>query len=132
MVSGSYLIDTDVLVDQLKHVPRAVSALKRLITKGKFFCSVINEAEVLAGMREDERDRVEALFDALCPLDVTREIAQLAGRYRREYHKSHGVQITDALIAATASIHDLVLITLNEKHFPMSEVTVKVPYSTKD
>jgi len=132
MVSHSYLIDTDVLVDHLKQVPRAVSALKRLITKGKLFCSVINEAEILAGMREDEKDKIEALFGALNALDVTREIAQLAGKYRREYKKSHGVQITDALIAATASIHNLVLITLNEKHFPMSEVTVKVPYRTKD
>lgn len=132
MVSDNYLIDTDVLVDHLKAVPEAISALKRLIARGKLFCSVINEAEVLAGMREDEKDKVGALFDALNPLGVTREIAQLTGKYRREYKKSHGVQISDALIAATASVHNLVLITLNERHFPMAKITVEVPYSSKD
>jgi len=131
MVSNNYLIDTDVLVDHLKGVSAAVKTLNKLTTKGKLFCSVINEAEILAGMRENEEERVEALFQALNVLDVNREIAQLAGKYRRSYKKSQGVQITDALIAATASLHNLILVTLNKKHFPMPEVRLEVPYATK-
>lgn len=131
MVSDSYLIDTDILVDHLKDVSSAVKILKKLATKGKLFCSVINEAEILAGMRENEKERVEALFQALNVLDVNREIAQLAGRYRRDYKKSQGVQISDALIAATASLHNLILVTLNKKHFPMPQVRLEVPYATK-
>ena len=37
----------------------------------------------------------------------------------RHFHKSHGIDIPDALIAATAEHHELRLATLNVKHFPM-------------
>ena len=33
--------------------------------------------------------------------------------------RSHGVQLGDALIAATAAVHDAELWTRNRKHYPM-------------
>jgi hypothetical protein len=58
---------------------------------------------------------------------VTPEIARLGGLWRRDYGKSHGTGLIDALIAATAEISGCTLATLNEKHFPMLE-GVLVPY----
>jgi len=52
-------------------------------------------------------------------LDKT--IGKKAGEYQRQFAKSHAVEIADALIAATASIHDLQLWARNRKHYPMKD-----------
>jgi hypothetical protein len=51
----------------------------------------------------------------------------MAGFFKRDYQPSHGTGIADALIAATAEVHEMRLVTLNEKHFPMLDDVV-VPY----
>jgi len=45
-----------------------------------------------------------------------------AGDYLKRYAKSHHVELGDALIAATASIHKLELWTRNRRHYPMNDV----------
>jgi hypothetical protein len=52
-------------------------------------------------------------------LPIEEEIAERAGALMRQFHKSHGIDIPDAIIAATADHHGLKLATLNVKHFPM-------------
>jgi len=56
-----------------------------------------------------------------------REIGVTGGLYRRDYRKSHETGLADALIAATARLHSLTLVTLNKKHFPML-TSIIVPY----
>lgn len=53
---------------------------------------------------------------------IETEIAARAGDYLRAFHASHAAALGDALIAATASIHQLSLWTQNRKHFPMKDV----------
>ena len=60
-------------------------------------------------------------------IPITVEIAINGGLFRRDYLKSHGVGLADAIIAATAEAENAVLVTLNEKHFPMLS-KVFVPY----
>jgi predicted nucleic acid-binding protein len=57
------------------------------------------------------RDRPEAV--------AYTEIAVRGGLVRRDFGKSHGTGLADALIAATALVHQLRLVGLNRKHFPM-------------
>ena len=40
-----------------------------------------------------------------------------------QYRKSHGLQITDALIAAAAVLNHAELWTRNRKHYPMKELS---------
>jgi hypothetical protein len=47
------------------------------------------------------------------------EAAEMGGAWVRQFGRSHGVEIPDALIAATAVAHHLELKTLNIKHYPM-------------
>jgi predicted nucleic acid-binding protein len=53
---------------------------------------------------------------------IDEEIGKLAGDYLRAFHASHSVELADALIAASASVHQLRLRTRNRKHFPMKNL----------
>jgi predicted nucleic acid-binding protein len=61
----------------------------------------------------------------MVPIDQA--VAQRGGLFRRDYGRSHGLGLADALIAATAEHAKAQLVTLNEKHFPMLP-DVLVPY----
>ena len=57
------------------------------------------------------------LIPSLDVADLTAEIAIRGGLLRRDYGRSHGMGLNDALIAATALEQDLQLLTLNVKHY---------------
>jgi hypothetical protein len=50
---------------------------------------------------------------------VSVEIAKAGGLYKRDYGKSHGVGLADAILAATAEAEDAELKTLDRKHYLM-------------
>ncbi len=54
-------------------------------------------------------------------------MSRLAASFRQQYGKSHGTELTDALIAATAAVYDLVLVTYNFRHFPIPQLNVLCP-----
>jgi predicted nucleic acid-binding protein len=119
------LVDTDILIDYLRGVPAAVQYLEGL--DADLNLSVINVAELFAGVRDSERDAVNALIECfeVFPLDYS--LAIRGGLIRRDFGKSHGVGLADAIIAATAERLGCVLATLNRKHYPMLD-SVAVPY----
>jgi predicted nucleic acid-binding protein len=112
------LVDTDVLVDYLRGHPQAV-AFVQANAKRMALPSIV-AAELYAGVRDDEErealDRFVGLFQVV---PVSLEIARAGGLYRRDYMKSHGVGLADAIVAATADAADAELGTLNVKHYPM-------------
>jgi predicted nucleic acid-binding protein len=120
------LIDTDVLIDDLRDYPAAVSDVEA--QHERCLISVVTVAELYAGVREgEERARLEQFPRAfeIIPLDL--RLAVQGGLYRRDYRKSHNVGSADALIAATATQRQVPLVTLNRKHFPMLRDVI-VPY----
>src|SRR5437867_12302363 len=126
MEGGGVLIDTDVLIDYLRDRPAATTYLESLLDPPA--ASAITIAELYAGVREGrERKFLDEFSKTLTVVDVDDEIARLGGLYRRDYFKSHGVGINDAIIAATAELADYTLVTFNGKHFPMLR-DVLVPY----
>jgi predicted nucleic acid-binding protein len=113
-------------VDYLRGRPQAIAYIDAL--DDSVLVSSITVAELYAGVREgDERTALDALIGVLEVVDVTAEIACVGGLYRRDYGKSHGVGLADALIAASAESQGASLVTLNARHFPMLRGVV-VPY----
>lgn len=120
------MLDTDVVIDYLRQRPDAVAFVKGL--QDRPIISVVTVGELYSGVREgEERVFLDALAVAFRVVPVTRSIAVQAGLYRRQYRKSHGVELADALIAATAEAMGAKLHTLNVKHYPML-AHVTVPY----
>jgi predicted nucleic acid-binding protein len=121
-VTKRLLLDTDVLIDFLRGQPQAVQLLED--TDCEFYLS----AELYVGVRDGrEREVLDQLVGLLRTIEISTEIAQQAGLWRREYGKSHGTGIIDALIAACADALQIPLATLNVKHFPMLP-EVRAPY----
>jgi predicted nucleic acid-binding protein len=121
------LIDTDVLIDYLRNRAEAVAYLENATEQ--MLISTMTAAELYAGVKEGpERSKLDAFITAFEIAPVELAIAMAGGLHRRQYHKSHNVSLTDALIAATAEQHQATLITLNRKHFPMLH-DVTVPYT---
>ena len=100
------LVDTDVFIDHLR-LGRGFATARDRVSY-----STIIRAELFAGRNTDE-ETVNLLLAPFRELAVDREVAQLGGRLRRET----GLQLPDALIAATARIHRLALLTRNRRDF---------------
>ncbi len=121
------LIDTDVVVDYLRAQPKAVRFLNA--QSDLLALSAVTVAELYAGVREGkETEILDGFINTFEILPVTEPVARQGGLWRRDYGKSHGVGLADAIIAATAAAAGAALVTLNRRHFPMYPA-VKVPYT---
>ena len=112
------LVDTNIVIDFLRGSPEPVAWLNALEERPAI--SAISLLELYAGARSqrDERD-INSVRQQLTCLPIEEEIGERAGSIMRHFRKSHGIDIPDAIIAATAEHHGLRLATLNVKHFPM-------------
>ena len=125
-MAKSLLLDTDVLIDYLRGRTEAVQYIDNLTQP--LFVSTMTVAELYAGVREGkERGQLESFLLAFDIVPIDRKIAERGGLFRRDYGKSHGTGLANAIIAATAQSVPATLVSLNKKHFPMLK-TVIVPY----
>ena len=100
------LVDTDVFVDHL----RGAHAFRG--RRDRISYSVVTRCELFAGLSTEEL-QVAKLLAPFIELPVDRSVAERAGRLRRV----SSVRTPDALIAATAMVHGLTLITRNLADF---------------
>lgn len=104
MATAEILVDTDVLVDQLR-------GRRRLPTDRPLAVSVVSRCELFAG--RDEQGRLRRLLAAMTEVSIDPVIAELAGLTRR----ATGIATPDALIAATALRLGVPLMTRNRRDF---------------
>jgi predicted nucleic acid-binding protein len=117
-MAGAILLDTDVLVDFFRGHSKAVAFINA--HSDSIILSSIVVAELYAGVKGDAEQTVLEHFISLFRVaPVTAEIAKAGGLYKRDYGKSHGVGLADAILAATAEAENAQLKTLNVKHYPM-------------
>jgi predicted nucleic acid-binding protein len=116
-----YLLDSDVLIWLLRGRPETLQRLEAV--GGPFGVSVISRAEIWAGAREAERRPIEELFLSLTTYPNDGAVADLTGTYLRQ-ERRHGrpVDLAEALIAATAVVNELALVTYNVSHFQFPDV----------
>jgi len=119
------LVDSDVLIEVSRgRNTDMVSMWMELSRSGDIVLySPVSVAELWAGARSSEHEVLENLFRALACIAIDEEVGRLAGAFLRQYRKSHGLGIADALIAAGAVANEARLWTLNRKHYPMKDLT---------
>ena len=120
-MSKPILVDTDVLIDFLRGREQAVSFVN--LESERIILSSIVVAELYAGVRggkgDTEQSTLERFLSLFRIVHVTAAIAKLGGLYKRDYGRSHGIGLADAVVAATATLENAELKTLNVKHYPM-------------
>lgn len=139
-----YLIDTNVISEARKG-ERANAGVRqffeRVLREGQeVFLSVVTVGELRRGIdlirHRGDLDQTAVLEAWLARiltdyddsiLDVDEEVAQVWGRLRVPHPES----ALDKQIAATALIHDLVVVTRNEQHFTGTSVSVLNPFSQR-
>jgi len=117
-MAGSILLDTDILVDFLRGHTKAVAFVNT--HSARIILSSIVVAELYAGVKgDDEQAALDDFVSLFRVVPISAEIAKIGGLYKRDYGKSHGVGLADAILAATAETEDAELKILNSKHYPM-------------
>ena len=120
-MSKPFLVDTDVLIDFLRGREQAVSFVS--LESDRIILSSIVVAELYAGVwggkGDTEQSTLERFLSLFRIVHVTVAIARLGGLYKRDYGRSHGIGLADAVVAATATLENAELKTLNVKHYPM-------------
>lgn len=137
-----YLVDTNIISEARKK-SKANSGVRAFFrqaieNEARMFMSVVTVGELRRGVeiiryRGDERQarQLENWLDSLLDeyqdqiLDLNQDIAQAWGRLR----VPHPENALDKLIAATALIYDLTVVTRNNKDFVQTGVRVLNPFT---
>lgn len=111
------LIDTDVLIWMTRGHAGATVRLQAVLP---WRISVVTYMELAQGCRN--RHELEQVKQGLAQchteiLPISNAISSRAMELIDRYALSHGLQMGDALIAATALEHGLTVLTANAKHF---------------
>lgn len=112
------VVDSSVIVDFLRRDEKQKTWFYSLVNSGqRLSVSAITQAELYAGKsvwREKRaREELGLIFSSLEILPLSEKIAVESGKIRA----MHGVDLLDAIIAATALVERGSLATLNPKHF---------------
>lgn len=111
------LCDTNILIEFYKDNPAIVQEL-RLIGQDNIAVSVIIQAELYFGaLNKRELLKIRRHLALIQRYPVNAVISECFIELMETYSLSHGLAIPDALIAATALVHDVELFTQNTRDF---------------
>lgn len=120
------LVDSDIVIEVLRG--RNAGLLARwnqvMTSRDAILCSPVTAAELWAGVRPSETAVLGEFLDALTHVPIDHATGRKAGDYLRQFSKSHGLELGDALIAAASVLSGAALWTQNLKHYPMPDVTL--------
>jgi toxin FitB len=107
-----YLIDSNVIIEYLGQTfPSEVSKKLTTIIDKEFNISFINRIEVLGFASADQNE--EDFIETSSIYYIDEEIINQTVRLR----KDHKIKVPDAIVAATAIVYELVLLTRNTADF---------------
>jgi len=123
------IIDTDILIDFARADQKAAHCLQAIQQKSILAISSITQMELVVDCRnKTELKDLEKFIQRFQVLPITDEISDRAYNLLTQYYLSHGLLIPDALIAATALIHDEEFITKNQRDFRFVVGLSLLPY----
>ena len=119
-------VDSDILIWHLRGERRAADVLRRLSAEAgmELWTGALQRAEVVFFMRPEEESPTLSFLSRFKTEAVTREVVDQAGLLYRRWHPSHGIDVNDAILAATVAATGGKIYTQNVKHYPMPDIAV--------
>ena len=109
------LLDTNILIEIFRDNVEIASIVDNM--QDIAVCDVVR-AELFYGARnKHELQKISADLEGLNVFPLLPQISEMAVNLVKTYCLSHKLEFADALIAATAIIHNTELFTLNRKDF---------------
>lgn len=113
----------NIIIWHLRGKKEIVEIVCELAKSGRIYTFVISRTEVFMGMHLKQEVATKEFFSSLGTCIINESIADLAGKYIRKYrNNSITLEIPDTLIAATATLNNLILVTLNTNHYSMEDL----------
>ena len=117
------LLDTDILSAIMRRDARASKDSRAYLSEYKVLTfSTITRYEILRGLKAKGAAKQLAAFETFCAANVILPLTdnivlQASDTYAELYRQGKLIGDADILIAATALVHGLVLVTNNTSHF---------------
>jgi len=120
-------VDSDVLIWHLRGEHKALNLLKKLrdSKKVELWTGAMQRAEIVFFMRPLEEPATLLFLSQFQTAAVDQQIIDAAGEFYRRWNPRNGIDINDAILAATVQQTGGTLYTLNTRHFPMPEISVR-------
>ena len=120
-------IDSDILIWHLRGEKKALNLLIRLrdVEKYELWIGALQRAEIIFFMRKKEEKSTMLFLSQFKTSIVDQEIIDAAGNIYRKWNPSHGIDVNDAILAATAMKTGGKIYCQNTKHYPMVDIVVE-------
>jgi predicted nucleic acid-binding protein len=125
-------VDSDVLIWHLRGIREAADFLQSIAARTEYelFTGALQRAEIIFFMRPEEEEATTLLLSRFKTAGIDQAVVDRAGALYRRWHSSHGIDVNDALLAATVMHTGGKLYTLNVKHYPMPDLLVERAWQT--
>jgi hypothetical protein len=112
------IFDSDILIDTSRGISQAVQTLEEFDQTHTLSISVVTKLELMVGCKnKKEFKELNKFLDRFKVFHLSEDISRKAVELFQQYRLSHDVLIADMLIASTALIYELELISKNQKDF---------------
>lgn len=120
-------IDADILIWHLRGERKALSFLRDLRNAEEYelWTGAMQRAEVVFFMKPEEEEETLLFLGQFQTAPVDKRIVDEGAALYRRWNPSHGLDINDALLAATVLQTGGQIFCLNTKHYPMPSLAVK-------
>jgi predicted nucleic acid-binding protein len=117
MPKTKYLIDTNILIYHVAGLKECTDFINKVLTQNSFNISIITKIEFLGWKKHSTIgfDKCRLLIDSANVYMLDEDIANKAVELKR----STNIKLADAVIAATALVNNLTLVTRNTDDFKM-------------
>ncbi len=111
------LVDTNIVVEMLRGNEKA-----KVYLENKPYISVVTEGELICGVKNKQMlEVVKKTIDFFPVIYFDKRVSRKSTELLWKYRLSHGLEILDSLIAATAIVGKYTLVTMNVKDFQYIE-----------